>query len=671
MAMFEDNAPVTEGVWSDYSRPGLQRKVLTLTNRDAAIVVAFLATIVGIAGVRSWRITRFFLFMAFMRNTSGGSNVKDQGISSKIRPQQVLLRNSETATGAAFGFIAGTFTNHFKIRKRDTLVTMMALGHGITFIALSILTSQIVLGRTVVSQAIPDCGRWGVVARDTPSIITGLMMTLNATLDADNYVQNCYFDATRSSIFNCERLNSQSIDFSVSHDASCPFSPEVCRTNSSIAMDTGNITFSQLGINTKLSDQLYFRRRTVCAPLREDLFHVATYTSWNLSLLAEGDQIDMYRFYTGPDNTSADHIVRDDFRSIAYELTAYHYPINDTDKDRLAAPLHFRDQLRDGHHGPSIVLLSGRGITFDQQYDDPLWSVHTEVEYPNGTLHGVNLSDTPTTYRMDRSLNMLGCDERFQICAKHTGRCVPWSGLYPVTNETLLDEELRPGTTDQLDLIIPIILVSSIIPMTSIPDSIAGRDGSTALRASRYVHVGRHFFLEPEQWKTEVTYWFAMALARLQLGIYSTIQKPAGVDPNIMMNFWADTPLMMLCGRVKFFSSNHTSLSFVGVVTVIVVSACLIFISFFDLLVDFMPNKGRGLLQWTLSENFALLEGKGQLAAESSSDARRGNRAQGGGKDGTVLETQPFLPPSSETTPPLPLDNLRSIRRKPLSQSYS
>ncbi|RTE80488.1 hypothetical protein BHE90_005000 [Fusarium euwallaceae] len=630
MILGNPSTPTTLGVWMDYSRDVISSPTLTLSNRDAAVLLAFLATLVAITGVRSWRISRFAMYMAFVpRQQHAEASINDQPL-----PQQVILRNSETATGAAIGLLSYTYIN--KAPKaagtrqgvKGTLFSAIALGHWATFIALSILTSQIVLGRTVVSKATSSCGKWGPDVNSSDFSLVYNEMGLNATLDADNYVQNCYFNHIKSGIFDCERLMNQAMNISVSHDAECPFPDNVCRTKFALAVDTGNVNLAHLGINTRLAHELYFRRRSVCAPIHEELFFLETYTAANLSWFKPDEKLSIYRFVTPTDDFPLfDHLVRHDNRSLAYKLDAYYFPLPYPLPDTLAAPLHFRDQLRDGYHGPSIILLSGRGITFTHKSDDALWSVHTEVEYPNGTFRGLDLTKLPPKYRMDRVLNIIGCDERFQLCAKHSNRCLPWSGLLPLVDTKALDDRAISNTQIGRDLITAVSLLQNVIPDTSISEVIAGRDGSSALRASRHTNNGEQYYLEKEQWKTEVTYWFAVAMAKLQLGIFNTIQGPNGMRPNGTMNLWADSPMMNICGRVKYRSADHTSLSFVGVVVVIVVSVFLITVSLFDIIIDWVPKKWRGrwLMQWEASESLALLERQKRpehdLERESSANA--------------------------------------------------
>ncbi|KAM5385338.1 hypothetical protein ACJZ2D_000979 [Fusarium nematophilum] len=237
------------------------------------------------------------------------------------------------------------------LRDRDVVVLL-------DFLATLVGIVGIVLGKVVVSKATPDCGQWMIKQNGPDRLLVFNELILNATLDADNYAQNCFFGSTKSGIFDCERLMSQSIPFSLEHNASCPFSSEVCRTDG-FAMDTGNVSLTQLGLNTRLAHQLYFPRRSVCAPIREDLLHVDTYTSANLTWLSGNETMSISQFFAGPENDTHEDATHWDIQSPAYELTTLYYPLNQSTRQYLAFPLRFSDELSEGLHGPSLVLLSG------------------------------------------------------------------------------------------------------------------------------------------------------------------------------------------------------------------------------------------------------------------------------------------------------------------------
>ncbi|KAM0424891.1 hypothetical protein ACHAPT_009947 [Fusarium lateritium] len=390
-------------------------------------------------------------------------------------------------------------------------------------------------------------------------------------------------------------------------------------------METQNISLAQLGVNSKLADQVYFRRRSTCAPIREELFYLRTYTAEDLYWLKQGENITIYQFSTGSSlssNGSLLHPVGNDNLGSSYDIAAYYMPIlNTTNTTTQDSPPRLVDPLASGFHGPSVVLLSGRGIIFYEESDDPLWSVHTEVKYANGSIAGFDLNKAPRAYRMDSNLNIIGCDERIQICSAK--RCFPWSGLLPGFTIRHLDERATDEVETSVEINVLLDMLRYLIPGTSIPDSIANRDGSSALRASRNMQSGIQLHLEPEQWKTELTYWFGLAMARLQLDMYKTIERPDGLDGDSIINAWSDPSAGliqdMLCGKIKFRSPNHTSLSFVGIMMVVVVSLVLIVLSFFDVFITLLPTRWRGnrVLLWASSENLVLLEGSQRLENEA------------------------------------------------------
>lgn len=498
------------------------------------------------------------------------------------------------------------------------MLSALAFGHGIIFVALSILTSQIVLGGTVVSKPTSTCGIWWPLDREAPDwSLTYHELNLNATLDADNYVQNCYFGSSKTGIFDCHRLMSQSIPFSVSTEDGCPFAHGVCRINSSFVMDTGNISVADLGINTELAHQLVFRRKSTCAPVQEEPFYVRT-LNFSDPETESKMAIDVYRIDFGQGDETMETLARTRDRSTCYNLAAYFHPIDDSTKsDDRMAPLQLEDELRAGHHGPSLVYLSGKGIVFPNKSDDPVWSVHTESRFINGTYGGVDFQELPPMYEMDKSLNIIGCDERIQICHKTTHQCTPWSGLIPLFNSSDLDDRAMENRNAAFDIDVPISIFNSFVVATSIPASIAYRAGSGALRATRTMWGSEQVYLEPEQWKTELTYWFAMAMARLQLDVYKTIEKPENLDATAVQNKWSlgETPLKnVLCGRIKFVSPNHTSSSFFGIMLTLTLSFSLIVLSFFEVFIDRIPMDwwGSWTEKWILSENVMLLEGKSE-----------------------------------------------------------
>ncbi|KAK4031685.1 hypothetical protein C8A01DRAFT_41869, partial [Parachaetomium inaequale] len=121
-----------------------------------------------------------------------------------------------------------------------------------------------------------------------------------------------------------------------------------------------------------------------------------------------------------------------------------------------------------------------------------------------------------------------------------------------------------------MDIVRSTTLIQLSLQTTSLPASVGERTAAAALQAGRYLYAGRQF---------------AVGLARLQLEVFGTVEKPPGVDPSMAVNFW-DQPqykaLKALCGGIKFRSSGHTSLSKLGFGLILGMSGVLVLLSFAD-----------------------------------------------------------------------------------------
>jgi hypothetical protein len=590
----EDGARV--GIWTDYSKSQVFGAVLTLRNRDAAILLAFLATFVGLASPRAWKLTRFFLFQISIKRQT------EVEINQDRLPQlhQVVLRNSDSPIGSFFELIS-IFANPKESQSESPLLRTwtrifllcVAIGHWMIFIIAGILTSRIFLGRMVCSATTPTCGIWSSTNNTIYNEIE-----LNKTIESDNYVRNCY---SHSGLFgtDCGKLYRQAIPFAVQHNTTCPFPDASTCISPGFTMDTGNTTFTTLGLNCPLCDELSFNRRSTCSVLDDAYFQIAKYTKENLTNIANDDSIYAYYFFTNTNGIPMEVYVRDNMLRQTYDLSTYN--LSPFPQNRL----HPRIQHNEDHHGVSIVTLAGVGIKYNLRYDDPWFDVHSGIRLDNGSV-AVGL------YQMSRWLNIIGCDEQYRLCSSKTLNCTPWYAIMDIKNP-LTYEVLGVDLTKDADAYRKVQstagLVDIVMADTGIPSSVFGREASISLQASKYMRNSVHFYLEPEQWKTELKYWFSMALARLQLGVFHSIEKAPFLDDNRATNMFTNTPLMDMCGQVKYYSPNHTSMSFFGIMFTIVISGILILLSFAEALTFVLPQnmQEKYLKDWTKSENIELL----------------------------------------------------------------
>lgn len=272
----------------------------------------------------------------------------------------------------------------------------------------------------------------------------------------------------------------------------------------------------------------------------------------------------------------------------------------------------------------TVILLQGMGIKFIKPQDDIWFSAHEELQYNIPMPEGFH------RYRMDAFLNMITCNEQFRFCSDITKDCTPYQGL--LRYETLSDisdsysilfgpNGLESNTKASWDFDLSAILVEQIMMQTALSYSIQER-GQAALQASRYMSEGHQVRLRKEQWKFELEYWFMTALARLQLEILNTIDKPQNLDESMAKNQWATGALsgmQTLCGRIKFRSPGHTSLSALGLVMILVFSGVLLLVSGMGAGLYWLEWMGRWSVvrEWRRDEVLALLSNTKEVRSKA------------------------------------------------------
>lgn len=128
----------------------------------------------------------------------------------------------------------------------------------------------------------PQSGEW------IPSIIvdTGKInfesdlvfneLQLNKTINSDNYVRSCYPLGGSEGRVDCNKFMMTSVSHVLKDNETCPFEPTACYpdTSSAITLESENMTFSQLGLNTKYGKDISIQRQSTCAVLDAEVFKV-------------------------------------------------------------------------------------------------------------------------------------------------------------------------------------------------------------------------------------------------------------------------------------------------------------------------------------------------------------------------------------------------------------
>jgi hypothetical protein len=251
------------GAWINWSEGAIRGATLTLSQKHAGVLSAFLAILVSFAGSLFWIILSFAIHQAYTSEPA-------QGQDALHSQRQLILRN-KTAAGAAWALIklpfeSGRTASRVKAVGRSLPLAILAILSILLFGVSGLFTSYIT--KTASKSTIiigPACGGFKFNASDS----TMNSKTLQDTYEAATYVHQCYQGSPSGLL--CGTYARPSIPFTTNQNASCPFASELCAYNnlSAFQMDTGLLdSQTDFGINARPKDRIKFRRVATCAPVK-------------------------------------------------------------------------------------------------------------------------------------------------------------------------------------------------------------------------------------------------------------------------------------------------------------------------------------------------------------------------------------------------------------------
>ncbi|KAF8253290.1 hypothetical protein K440DRAFT_657284 [Wilcoxina mikolae CBS 423.85] len=455
------------------------------------------------------------------------------------------------------------------------------------------------------NASVEELTRYQVVAAE---------LILNGTLDAESYVRGCYGQISEGpGVLDCRTLTQRSLEY-FTEMTRCPFHDDICliqtRDQSAFVMDTGNVYFAQLGLNSKFSERLFFRRRTVCSPITMQPF-LYSKENTETELLNRGmtgvdpEAYEVCSFFQ-ISGVNASYAFQ--YNSTGYEVIS-HFTFDAS----LYPPLPIL-QTQTPLYTLSVVTLRAPGVLFLRNYSDPLFYIQTKV--PRGIL-GFNFG----AYQMSRPINAVACQDMAMLCSKVTNYCTDWTSLTQATLFGDIISDLIGGHVDD-DGSSAVILVSHALADSALYQTIAGRSMSS-LQASRYLAVDLQMRLADEQWKVELEGWFRIALARIQLYGLRIVKTPA--RDLLQVKRFRNAPNASLpdpskmCNIVKFHSAEHTTLSGAWIIVIFAYVVFVTIFSFGDSWVPFIwKNKTEVLLKpWENNEKLRLLSEAEQMEEPS------------------------------------------------------
>jgi hypothetical protein len=546
------------GFWRDHDVDGVLASKLTLSTRNARILLASLAIIVTITTGRSWKLWSLLLrkkkdWRARMEDTDIGTFGKNIPVRRYFTKTRTTSESRPTISAISI-----------------IVLVVLAFMHWALFLVAGVFTADISQGNTVVGDGGKKCGFWmaDIPATDPAAedllpkgLHTALALGANDTYAAESYVRNCY---EPENIGDCNRLVTRRLEWTSTHNAACPFTPGTCLegNNAAFQLDSGNISFAKLGIDSQT--KFSFRRRTTCAPITNIPFvypkdmRTGTptgSTEQNLAYnMTSANRVAYIYSHFSNLGRNFTYLAFNDSYS-GYRLEAFVMPGNPLDaKERnMTAFPHL--PLRVENADVTIIYLSMNGILFDKPSYDPWFQANLKF------MEGV--------YVQNERLRVLACTEQKQICRIDTGECGPVQQL--VTSDVW--HANMNQTISHLDKA-ALHLVNLVLVDSSIAASIFFR-GAVALRASENNKGSIQHTIAREQWKVELSRWFDIGLAKTQLGPLRTVLNPPSIDETNLTNLVPPEAQQWVCRIVKFKIVGYESLSTFGIFFVLVASALI------------------------------------------------------------------------------------------------
>jgi hypothetical protein len=286
---------VYTGIWINWSKGHIQGATLTLYQREAGLLAAFLAIYVTAAGGQFWEILCYLFYQ-----TRAGRLDEDK----LRRTTQVILRNSGGPASALWDFALLPLQWHGRDRiprknlyMQCTFFALIAFGTFSSFNAASIFSSQVTkaTGNSTLLYS-KNCGYARYPDGADPSF-SKFLRIMKLSQDAAGYARACY--TSTDHLLQCNSYPQKQIKWQTNTNASCPFAPGRCLGDLAVSFDTGPIdTHEIFGVNAPPKDRITYRRRTTCAPLvLDDISRMEKAT-----VGAGGGLEDVENIYAGPVN---------------------------------------------------------------------------------------------------------------------------------------------------------------------------------------------------------------------------------------------------------------------------------------------------------------------------------------------------------------------------------
>lgn len=273
---------VFTGIWTNWSYGKILGSTLTLKQRDANLLIAFVAFLITIVTTHIWKITCFGIH-AFLSTRESRDVLHHQ--------RQVLLRNNQGPSKSLISFVRlGLAWNKLTARQSTrrllplitlTVVMTMAFTVATGFSSRVAASNEVLLlGSNCAMPLDPiDQGH----ANQSAYLTEYQPYLANHMVQSEIYATQCYTQTGTSGV-GCGMFTKPRLPVAVDTSAPCPFG-DLCSTSTSLLLDTGLLdSHTDLGVNAPVNERFSERRVLQCAPLKiggySDQFNVSSDRSY-------------------------------------------------------------------------------------------------------------------------------------------------------------------------------------------------------------------------------------------------------------------------------------------------------------------------------------------------------------------------------------------------------
>ncbi|CEI62474.1 unnamed protein product [Fusarium venenatum] len=476
------------GAWTDWSRSRVLGATLTLSSRDASLLLAFIAAFVTVVAIRLW------LIIAFTTHQFSAAGGKHDGLYYQ---RQVILRNIKSAPAAAWLFLQQAWYWRGIVRSslaRTIPLALFCIMYSVGFAILAVFSSQISDSASVYRLLhSPNCG-----FQMTDDVYQ------KATFDnqrAALYSKECYGN-TSSPI--CDTLPTRRLDWANS-STECPFGGRVCLGVPAFKMESGMIdTHHDLGLNNPQKNRLKYKRQTTCSPL--DTGNFTQYVNGSeAELLGWPDNVLIRYFYGKNMNGKINHTYTyNTFGrniNVGYSTWTYFYTDN-----RIWQPI---DELLVPGTDLTIMFIAPNSVIHLKPNDDPVFAASIRT-----SALGV------AGYFPDRWVSPIACVDQHQICNPNNEKCTSLLG-----RDRLIESAMEDSMALNVAQIVTAQLLKHVLGESSPFYHTIWTRTQSFLRAQEKVAGITGQQLPSNQWEIEMSALFDDTLANLQ---YHMMEYAAG-----------------------------------------------------------------------------------------------------------------------------------------------